>query len=100
MWGHLMVKSELVEQLAARSRNLDGADIDRVVCVVLQAIGKALANGQRVELRGFGSFHVKKRPARMGRNPRTGAPVSVNVKRRIFFRIGKEMHVRLNETPL
>jgi integration host factor subunit beta len=95
-----MVKSELVEQLAARSGDLDGTDIDRAVCVVLQAIGKALANGQRVELRGFGSFYVKERPARMGRNPRTGAPVSVNVKRRISFRIGKEMHVRLNARPL
>jgi integration host factor subunit beta len=94
-----MVKSELVERLAARHPHLDELDIERIVSVALQGIAKALASGRRVEFRGFGSFYVKERPARLGRNPRTGASVSVAGKRRPFFRTGKEMHVRLNEVP-
>ena len=94
-----MVKSELVERLAARHTHLDQLDIGRVVSVVLQGIAKTLASGRRVEFRGFGSFYVKERPARLGRNPRTGASVSIVGKRRPFFRTGKEMHARLNRAP-
>ena len=64
--------------------------------LVLEEIAKALAVGDRVELRGFGAFSVKVRPARQGRNPRTGAPVSVEEKRVPFFRTGKELRERLN----
>lgn len=93
--GYRMVKSELAERIAIRF-GLAVKDADNAIAVVLSSIGQALSDGRRAELRGFGSFYVKKRPARMGRNPRSGAPVSVVRKRRIFFRIGKKMHVRLN----
>jgi integration host factor subunit beta len=64
---------------------------------VLDEIAAALAKGDRVELRGFGAFSVKVRPARQGRNPRTGAPVRVEEKRVPFFRTGKELRERLND---
>ena len=71
-------------------------DVERIVTTVLDCISKALAEGHRVELRGFGAFSVKVRPSRMGRNPRTGEPVSVGQKRAPFFRTGKELRERLN----
>ena len=63
---------------------------------MLNEIGAALARGDRVELRGFGAFSVKRRAARTGRNPRTGAHVSVERKSFPFFKTGKEMRARLN----
>ena len=71
-------------------------DVERIVTTVLDSVSKALADGHRVELRGFGAFSVKVRPSRMGRNPRTGEPVSVGQKRAPFFRTGKELRERLN----
>ncbi len=64
---------------------------------ILDEITNALARGDRVELRGFGAFSVKRRDARVGRNPRTGAPVSVDEKSVPFFKTGKEMRERLND---
>ncbi len=94
-----MIKSELVARLAERYPHLYHRDVERIVTTVLEEITKALAQGSRVELRGFGAFSVKKRPSRTGRNPRTGAPVSVNEKRAPFFRTGKELRERLNGEP-
>ena len=91
-----MIKSELVARLAERYPHLYHRDVERIVTTVLEGIAKALAVGDRVELRGFGAFSVKVRPARQGRNPRTGAPVSVEEKRVPFFRTGKELRERLN----
>jgi integration host factor subunit beta len=91
-----MIKSELVARLAERYPHLYHRDVERIVTTVLEEIAKALAVGDRVELRGFGAFSVKVRPARQGRNPRTGAPVSVEEKRVPFFRTGKELRERLN----
>ncbi len=91
-----MIKSELVAKLAERYPHLYRRDVERIVSTVLDAITKALADGNRVELRGFGAFSVKKRPPRTGRNPRTGASVTVNEKRAPFFRMGKELKGRLN----
>ena len=91
-----MIKSELVARLAQRYPHLYHRDVERIVTTVLDEITKALAQGHRVELRGFGAFSVKVRPARMGRNPRTGEPVSVDEKRAPFFRTGKELRERLN----
>ena len=91
-----MIKSELVARLAQRYPHLYHRDVERIVTTVLDEITKALADGHRVELRGFGAFSVKVRPARMGRNPRTGEPVSVDEKRAPFFRTGKELRERLN----
>ena len=97
-----MTKSELIARLAARNPHLYQRDVERIVATVFDQISKALASGDRVELRGFGAFSVKNRPARMGRNPRTGAHVSVEKKSVPFFKTGKEMRERLNrpaETP-
>jgi len=91
-----MIKSELVARLAERYPHLYHRDVERIVSTVLDEISTALANGDRVELRGFGAFSVKVRPARQGRNPRTGVAVSVEEKRVPFFRTGKELRERLN----
>jgi len=91
-----MIKSELVTRLAQRYPHLYHRDVERIVTTILDEIAKALENGDRVELRGFGAFSVKVRPARMGRNPRTGEPVTVEEKRVPFFRTGKELREKLN----
>ena len=94
--GEEMIKSELVARLAQRYPHLYHRDVERIVTTVLDQITKALAEGHRVELRGFGAFSVKVRPARQGRNPRTGEPVIVDEKRAPFFRTGKELREKLN----
>ena len=94
-----MIKSELVLRLAAQNPHLYQRDVETIVSAVLDTIGDALARGDRVELRGVGAFSVKKRDARAGRNPRTGAAVAVNEKRIPVFKTGKEMRERLNTTP-
>ena len=92
-----MIKSELVQIVAARNPHLYHRDVENIVNAVLDEITDALAAGNRVELRGFGAFSVKHRPARTGRNPRTGAHVSVEQKSVPFFKTGKEMRERLNK---
>ena len=93
-----MTKSELIARLAARNPHLYQRDVERIVATVFDEISKALAGGDRVELRGFGAFSVKHRPARTGRNPRTGAHVAVDQKSVPFFKTGKEMRERLNKS--
>jgi integration host factor subunit beta len=89
-----MIRSELIERLSARHA-LTARDADKIVSAVLDAIASALIIGRRVELRGFGSFSVKLRPSRSGRNPRTGATVLIAEKRHAHFRASKEMRGRL-----
>jgi integration host factor subunit beta len=91
-----MIKSELVRTLADQHRHLHQRDIETIVNAILGTIRDALARGDRVELRGFGTFAVKKRDARAGRNPRTGDCVSVPGKVVLVFRTAKELHQRLN----
>jgi integration host factor subunit beta len=91
-----MIKSELVQRIAAQNPHLYQRDVENIVNAILNEITAALARGDRVELRGFGAFSVKHRPARTGRNPRTGAHVSVDRKSVPFFKTGKEMRERLN----
>ena len=91
-----MIKSELIAALADENPHLTQKDIDRVVGVILEEMIKALERGQRVELRGFGAFSVRSRPARAGRNPRTGEAVKVRAKHVPFFKSGKELRERLN----
>ncbi|HRO32259.1 MAG TPA: integration host factor subunit beta [Brevundimonas sp.] len=91
-----MIKSELIEKLAAENTDLTHAEVERVVNVVLGQMTQALAEGGRVELRGFGAFSVRSRPARTGRNPRTGEAVEVPAKAVPFFKSGKELRERLN----
>ena len=91
-----MIKSELILHLAERNPHLYQRDIERIVSTVFDEISAALARGDRVELRGFGAFSVKQRPARTGRNPRTGDAVQVAEKFVPFFKTGKELRERLN----
>jgi integration host factor subunit beta len=92
-----MIKSELVQRIANRNPHLYLRDVEKIVNAILDEITGALSRGDRVELRGFGAFSVKRRDARVGRNPRTGAHVPVNEKTVPFFKTGKEMRERLNQ---
>jgi integration host factor subunit beta len=94
-----MIKSELVQRIAEQNPHLYLRDVENIVNAILDEITDALAQGNRVELRGFGAFSVKHRDARLGRNPRTGAHVSVDEKAVPFFKTGKEMRERLNGGP-
>ena len=91
-----MIKSELVQKIAEANPHLYQRDVETIVNAILDEVTAALARGDRVELRGFGAFSVKARPARVGRNPRTGEHVPVNEKYVPFFKTGKEMRDRLN----
>ena len=95
-WGHSVIKSELVQRMAARNPHLYQRDIENIIDAILGEIANALARGERVELRGFGAFSTKQRQARTGRNPRTGDKVPVTEKLAPFFKTGKEMRERLN----
>lgn len=95
-----MIKSELITRLALANPHLYHRDVERIVNTVFDEISDALARGDRVELRGFGAFSVKERPARTGRNPRTGATVHVAEKRVPFFKTGKDLRDRLNIEPV
>ena len=91
-----MIKSELVQRIADRNPHLYLRDVEKIVNAILDEISGALETGNRVELRGFGAFSVKRREARQARNPRTGAEVAVDSKAVAFFKTGKEMRDRLN----
>ncbi len=91
-----MIRSELVEKIAEDNPHLYHRDVERIVATIFNEIIEAMANGNRVELRGFGAFSVKKRDARVGRNPRTGDSVSVDEKHVPFFKTGKLLRDRLN----
>ena len=93
-----MIKSELVQTIANRNPHLFLRDVENIVNAIFEEITVALAEGNRVELRGFGAFSVKNRPARVGRNPRTGESVEVEEKWIPFFKTGKELRERLNGT--
>lgn len=91
-----MIKSELIAKIAEEFPHLHRHDVDRAVTAVLDEITVALAEDQRVELRGFGAFSARWRDARVARNPRTGESVPVPRKRAPMFRAGKELRERLN----
>jgi integration host factor subunit beta len=91
-----MIKSELIQRLAAKNPHLYQRDVERIVSTIFDEISTALSHGDRVELRGFGAFSVKRRPARVGRNPRTGESVQVPEKCVPFFKAGKELRESLN----
>ncbi|MAC72399.1 MAG: integration host factor subunit beta [Paracoccaceae bacterium] len=91
-----MIRSELIQIIADQNPHLFQRDVERIVNTVFDEITNAMANGDRVELRGFGAFSVKKRDARVGRNPRTGESVSVSEKHVPFFKTGKLLRDRLN----
>ncbi len=91
-----MIKSELIQKIATANPHLYQRDIERIVNVILEEIISALTRGDRVELRGFGTFTVRHRAARQGRNPLTGETVFVDEKFVPFFKTGKELSQRLN----
>jgi integration host factor subunit beta len=95
-FGGKMIRSELIQTIADDNPHLLQRDVERIVNTVFEEITDAMANGERVELRGFGAFSVKQRDARLGRNPRTGEAVSVDSKRVPFFKTGKLLRDRLN----
>jgi len=91
-----MTKSELILRIGRLSPHLHYRDAERIVATIFDEIATALARGDRVELRGFGSFAIKHRDARTGRNPRTGAIVEVSHKVIPFFKTGKQLRKGLN----
>jgi integration host factor subunit beta len=93
-----MTKAELVEDVA-RAAELTKKDAERLVEIVFESIIETLNHGEKIELRGFGSFRVRERGARRGRNPKTGAPVDIPAKRVPYFKPGKELKELINEEP-
>ena len=91
-----MIKSELIQKIAEANPHLFQRDVERIVGTIFDEIIEDMAAGNRVELRGFGAFSVKRRDARQGRNPRTGESVSVEEKHVPFFKTGKLLRERLN----
>ena len=91
-----MTRSQLILRLAELNPHLYHRDVERIVATVFDEISAALARGDRIELRGFGAFSVKRRAARIGRNPRTGDMVQVAAKYLPYFKTGKELRERIN----
>jgi integration host factor subunit beta len=91
-----MTKAELVEDVA-RAAELTKKDAERLVEIVFESIVETLNSGEKIELRGFGSFRVRERGARRGRNPKTGDPVDIPAKRVPYFKPGKELKELINE---
>ena len=90
-----MIKSELVQRLAQANPHLYQRDVERIVGTIFEEIAAALSRGDRVELRGFGAFSVKTRPARTGRNPRTGESIEIAASKSVGFKPGKGLKDRL-----
>src|SRR5260370_35910082 len=91
-----MTKRGIIEELLTRRQGLSHRESETIVNAMFDAMMTALARGERIEIRGFGSFGVKQRRAREGRNPRTGQPVAIEDKRIPIFRTGKEHQVEVN----
>ena len=91
-----MIRSELIQKIADDNPHLYQRDVERIVNTIFEEITGAMAQGDRVELRGFGAFSVKKRDSRVGRNPRTGETVNIEEKHVPFFKTGKLLRDRLN----
>ena len=92
-----MTKSELIELIARKQPQLDYKDIKLVVKTLLEHMVSALSTGERIEVRGFGSFSLHYRPSRIGRNPKSGEPVSLSAKYVPHFKPGKDLRERVNE---
>ena len=92
-----MTKSELIEILAQRQAHLKSEDVDLSVKALLEMMGGALSAGERIEIRGFGSFSLHYRPPRLGRNPKTGESVALPGKHVPHFKPGKELRERVSD---
>lgn len=93
-----MTRSELIEILAGKFKQLTIADAKAATDTIIEAVTSTLAGGGRIEIRGFGSFKVNRRPARIGRNPRTGEAVQVPAKAVPHFKMGKELQERVDQS--
>ncbi len=91
-----MTKSELIEVIAKKQRHLPAKDVELAVKHLLDLMGNSLAAGDRIEIRGFGSFSLHYRPPRMGRNPKSGEAVALSGKHVPHFKPGKELRERVN----
>ena len=91
-----MTKSELIEELAKKQPHLAVKDVEFAVKCIIERMNQALSNGSRIEIRGFGSFSLHKRPQRMGRNPKTGEAVALAEKHVPHFKPGKELRDRVD----
>ena len=91
-----MTKSELILKITSKNSYLYHKDVYKIIDTLFNCVTKALKNGDRVELRGFGTFTTKLRKARIGRNPKTGEPVAIPQKKMPFFKMGKSMKERIN----
>jgi len=94
-----MTKRGIIEELLTRRQGFSHRESETIVNAMFDAMGQVLARGERIEIRGFGSFGVKQRRARQGRNPKTGALVEVEAKRIPFFRAGKDLRLEVNDAP-
>ena len=92
-----MTKSELIEILSQRQAHLKGEDVDLAVKALLEMMGGSLSAGERIEIRGFGSFSLHYRPPRLGRNPKTGESVALPGKHVPHFKPGKELRERVSD---
>ncbi len=93
-----MTKSELIELMAKKQKHLPAKDVELAVKHLLEIMSDALAHGDRIEIRGFGSFSLHYRPPRMGRNPKTGEAVALSGKHVPHFKPGKDLRERVNES--
>ena len=91
-----MTKSELILKITSKNSYLYHKDVYKIIDTLFDCVTKALKAGDRIELRGFGTFTTKLRDARIGRNPRTGEPVAIPQKKLPFFKMGKSMKERIN----
>lgn len=94
-----MTKSELIEAIALKHTQLSQKDLDLSVKTLLEQMAQSLEKRERIEIRGFGSFSLRRRPPRIGRNPKTGEPVDLLEKYVPHFKPGKELRERVNKKP-
>ncbi|MBT3181731.1 MAG: integration host factor subunit beta [Deltaproteobacteria bacterium] len=95
-----MNKSDLIESLAKKLPNLAGRDVEVIVNTIFESMTESLRQGDRIEIRGFGSFEVRTRKPRIGRNPKTGMSVEVGERKVPFFKVGKELRERVNKAVI
>lgn len=91
-----MTRSELIEAVATKSANFSKKDVEIIISTLFSSIAESLAKGDKIEIRGFGSFKVKQRDGRKGRNPKSGDGIYVDPKKVPFFKAGKELKERVN----
>ncbi len=93
-----MTKSELIERVSARVKSFTKKDVEKIVDSLFVSMSDSLARGEKVEIRGFGSFKIKERDGRQGRNPKSGENIYIEPKRVPFFKAGKEIRERINRS--